>query len=107
MTPVILLTDSYLSNGSEPWKIPSMSDMPSINVPWAVKTDTGVPPLRERPRHTLPHMGYTRYMEGLEHRIGGLEKTIRGSVSYTPENHEYMVKVREQKVEARSPKCLT
>ncbi len=98
MTPVILLTDSYLSNGSEPWKIPSMKDMPAIKVPYAVKTDKEYLPY-ERDPEKLTRTWAIPGTPGLEHRIGGLEKTIRGSVSYTPENHEYMVKVREQKVE--------
>lgn len=98
MTPVLLLTDSYLANGSEPWKIPSMSDLPPINVPWAVKTDQEYLPY-ERDPVTFTRKWAVPGMEGLEHRIGGLEKTIRGSVSYTPENHEYMVKIRDQKVE--------
>ncbi|MBE0678930.1 MAG: 2-oxoacid:acceptor oxidoreductase subunit alpha [Bacteroidales bacterium] len=98
MTPVILLTDSYLSNGSEPWKIPSMKDMPAIKVPYAVKTDKEYLPY-ERDLEKLTRTWAIPGTPGLEHRIGGLEKTIRGSVSYTPENHEFMVKVREQKVE--------
>ena len=98
MTPVILLTDSYLANGSEPWKIPSMSELPKIKVPWAIKADQEFLPY-ERDPETLARKWAVPGMAGLEHRIGGLEKTTKGSVSYTPENHEYMVKMRDEKVE--------
>lgn len=98
MTPVILLTDSYLANGSEPWKIPSMKDMPEIKVPYAVKTDKEYLPY-ERDPETLARSWAIPGTPGLEHRIGGLEKTIKGSVSYTPENHELMVKARDARVE--------
>jgi 2-oxoglutarate ferredoxin oxidoreductase subunit alpha len=98
MTPVILLTDSYLANGSEPWKIPEMKDLPAIKVPWAVKTDKDYLPYERDPK-TLARRWAVPGMPGMEHRIGGLEKTIKGSVSYTPENHEAMVKMRDEKVE--------
>ncbi len=98
MTPVILLTDSYLANGSEPWKIPSMKDMPSITVPWAVKTDKEYLPY-ERDEKTMARRWAVPGMQGMEHRIGGLEKTVKGSVSYTPETHESMVRQRDEKVE--------
>ncbi len=98
MTPVILLTDSYLANGSEPWKIPSMKDMPSITVPYA--SDGGKEYLAyERDPERLARKWAIPGTPGLEHRVGGLEKTIKGNVSYTPENHEYMVRMREAKVE--------
>jgi 2-oxoglutarate ferredoxin oxidoreductase subunit alpha len=98
MTPVILLSDSYLANGTEPWKIPKMKDLKEINPPFA-------------DRNEIPFLPYKRDIEklarswaipgtpGLEHRIGGLEKTIKGTVSYVPENHELMVGLREEKVE--------
>jgi 2-oxoglutarate ferredoxin oxidoreductase subunit alpha len=98
MTPVILLTDSYLANGSEPWKIPSMKDLPEIKVPYAVKTDKEYLPY-ERDPDTLARRWAIPGTPGLEHRIGGLEKTIKGSVSYTPENHEFMVRAREARIE--------
>ena len=98
MTPVLLLTDSYLANGTEPWKIPSMANMPAISVPLAVKTEKEYQAY-ERDPQTLARKWAIPGTEGLEHRIGGLEKTIKGSVSYTPENHEYMVRMREEKVE--------
>jgi 2-oxoglutarate ferredoxin oxidoreductase subunit alpha len=98
MTPVLLLTDGFIGNGSEPWRIPKMSDLPAIVPPIAKKTDE-------------PYQAYKRDAErlarewaipgtpGLEHRIGGLEKTEKGTVSYVPENHELMVKLREEKVQ--------
>ena len=98
MTPVILLSDSYLANGTEPWKIPKMKDLQKITPPFA-------------DRNELPFLPYKRDIEnlarswavpgtpGLEHRIGGLEKTDKGTVSYSPENHELMVALREEKVE--------
>jgi 2-oxoglutarate ferredoxin oxidoreductase subunit alpha len=98
MTPVILLTDSYLANGSEPWKIPSMKDMPAINIPWAVAGEKAYLPYERDPK-TLVRRWAIPGTPGLEHRIGGLEKTIKGSVSYTPENHEFMVRSRDAKVE--------
>jgi 2-oxoglutarate ferredoxin oxidoreductase subunit alpha len=98
MTPVILLTDSYLANGSEPWKIPLMNELPEIKVPYAVKTEKEYLPY-ERDPVTMARRWAIPGTPGLEHRIGGLEKTIKGSVSYTPENHEFMVRSREARVE--------
>ncbi|MBE0668254.1 MAG: 2-oxoacid:acceptor oxidoreductase subunit alpha [Bacteroidales bacterium] len=98
MTPVILLTDSFLANGSEPWKIPAMKDMPVIKPPIATKGDKEYMAY-ERDPDTLARKWAIPGTPGLEHRIGGLEKTTRGNVSYTPENHEYMVKMRDEKVE--------
>lgn len=98
MTPIILLTDGFLANGSEPWKIPSMKDLPAITVPYAENGEKEYLAY-ERDPERLARKWAIPGMPGLEHRIGGLEKTIRGNVSYTPENHEYMVKMREQKVE--------
>lgn len=103
MTPVLLLTDGYLANGSEPWMIPRLSDLPDIKPPFAEKTsDQYIPYKRDEKRHT-------RYwaipgIPGMEHRVGGLEKTIKGTVSYVPENHEYMVKIRDEKVKKVSEK---
>ncbi|MFH1322079.1 MAG: 2-oxoacid:acceptor oxidoreductase subunit alpha [Bacteroidota bacterium] len=97
MTPVILLTDGYLGNGSEPWCIPEMADLPEIKPPFAKKSeDPYVPYKRDDKR--LTRFWAIPGTPGMEHRIGGLEKTIKGTVSYVPENHEYMVKIREEKV---------
>ena len=98
MTPVILLTDGYLANGSEPWKVPSMKDMPAINPPFAKYEGKEFLPY-EKDEKTLVRKWAIPGTFGLEHRIGGLEKTVRGNVSYVPENHEKMVKEREEKVQ--------
>ncbi len=98
MTPVLLLTDGYLANGSEPWKIPSMDDMEEIKVPYAKNGESQYLPYK-RDLKRLNREWAIPGMAGLEHRIGGLEKTIKGTVSYVPENHEYMVKMREEKVQ--------
>ncbi len=98
MTPVILLSDSFLANGTEPWRIPSMEELPAINPPFAGSTETPFLPYR-RDEDKLARKWAVAGTPGLEHRIGGLEKTIRGTVSYTPENHEEMVKIRAEKVE--------
>jgi 2-oxoglutarate ferredoxin oxidoreductase subunit alpha len=97
MVPVILLSDGFLANGSEPWKIPSMKDYPVITPPIIKKCDEEYFPYKRddvflRREWAIPGT------PGLEHRIGGLEKTIKGTVSYIPENHEEMVKMRSEKV---------
>jgi 2-oxoglutarate ferredoxin oxidoreductase subunit alpha len=98
MTPVLLLSDSYLANGTEPWKIPKMKDLPKISPPFANRTEIPFLPYK-RDDEKLVRSWATPGIPGLEHRIGGLEKTIKGTVSYVPENHEHMVKIRAQKVE--------
>lgn len=97
MTPVLLLTDSYLANGSEPWKIPAMKDLPSINPPYADKSEIPFMPYK-RDKEKLVRKWAIPGTPGLEHRIGGLEKTAKGTVSYIPENHELMVNLRAGKV---------
>jgi 2-oxoglutarate ferredoxin oxidoreductase subunit alpha len=97
MTPVILLTDGYLANGTEPWKMPEMSDLPSINPPFAATDEVPFLPYK-RDNQKLARSWALPGTPGLEHRIGGLEKTARGTVSYTPENHELMVRTRDDKV---------
>jgi 2-oxoglutarate/2-oxoacid ferredoxin oxidoreductase subunit alpha len=97
MTPVLLLSDSYLANGSEPWRIPKMKDLPAINPPFASVTDTPFLPYK-RDDKTLARSWAVPGTAGLEHRIGGLEKTEKGTVSYVPENHEMMVNLRAEKV---------
>jgi 2-oxoglutarate/2-oxoacid ferredoxin oxidoreductase subunit alpha len=98
MTPVLLLTDGYLANGSEPWRIPKMSELPEIVPPIAISSSEAYMPYK-RDLKTLARSWAAAGTPGLEHRIGGLEKTIKGTVSYVPENHEHMVKIREEKVE--------
>jgi 2-oxoglutarate ferredoxin oxidoreductase subunit alpha len=97
MTPVLLLSDSYLANGVEPWRIPAMKDLPAIKPPFAVKKDTPFLPYK-RDEKKLAREWAIPGIAGLEHRIGGLEKTEKGTVSYIPENHELMVNLRAEKV---------
>ncbi|HNR43190.1 MAG TPA: 2-oxoacid:acceptor oxidoreductase subunit alpha [Bacteroidales bacterium] len=97
MTPVILLTDGYLANGTEPWRIPEMDELPVINPPFATPGDTPFLPYK-RDEQKLVRSWALPGTPGLEHRIGGLEKTIKGTVSYTPDNHELMVKTRAEKI---------
>jgi 2-oxoglutarate ferredoxin oxidoreductase subunit alpha len=98
MTPVLLLSDSYLANGTEPWRIPKMEDLPKINPPFADKTEVPFLPYK-RDAEKLARSWAIPGTPGLEHRIGGLEKTDKGTVSYVPENHELMVNLRAEKVE--------
>jgi 2-oxoglutarate ferredoxin oxidoreductase subunit alpha len=97
MTPVILLTDGYLANGSEPWRIPNMKDLPQITPQFAGKNEIPFHPYK-RNCDTLARYWAIPGTAGLEHRIGGLEKTVKGTVSYLPENHELMVNFRAEKV---------
>lgn len=101
MTPVIFLSDGYIANGAEPWKFPSASDLPPIKVEF--KTQLGhqeekfQPYLRDE---KLARPWAIPGTPGLEHRIGGLEKqNVTGNISYEPENHQLMVKLRQEKVD--------
>ena len=99
MTPVILLTDGYLANGSQLFKIPNMADMQKINPPFAQPNDENYQPYK-RDEETLVREWALPGMEGLRHRLGGLEKSdITGNVSTDPENHQKMVELREEKVQ--------
>ena len=101
MTPVILLSDNHIANGSEPWRIPSTADLPDISVPFASAPNGAngqyLPYLRDFNTFSRPWaIPGTR---GLEHRIGGLEKeNISGDISYNPENHQLMTDSRAWKV---------
>jgi 2-oxoglutarate ferredoxin oxidoreductase subunit alpha len=97
MTPVLLLSDSYLANGTEPWRIPKMKDLPKINPPYADRKEMPFLPYK-RDNEKLARSWAFPGIPGLEHRIGGLEKTEKGTVSYTPENHELMVNLRAEKI---------
>lgn len=99
MTPVMLLTDGYLANGSEPWKIPNLDKLPPIELPLAeVKEGEPFLPYLRDPEKLSRYMAVPG-TPGLEHRIGGLEKEdLTGNVSYDPQNHEYMVKTRAEKI---------
>ncbi|MGA8264597.1 MAG: 2-oxoacid:acceptor oxidoreductase subunit alpha [Ignavibacteriaceae bacterium] len=96
MVPVILLTDGYLANGSEPWKIPEPDSIPNIEVKFRTEKEGFHPYVRDE---NLSRPWAVPGTPGLEHRIGGLEKAnITGDVSYDPQNHEFMVRLRAQKV---------
>jgi 2-oxoglutarate ferredoxin oxidoreductase subunit alpha len=98
MTPVICLTDGYLGNGAEPWLIPDVNSLPAIQVTFAKDPATFQPYLRD-PK-TLSRPWAIPGTPGLEHRIGGLEKEdVTGNISYSPENHDLMVKTRAAKIE--------
>lgn len=98
MTPVLLLSDSFLANGTEPWRIPAMKDLPEIYPPFADKNSIPFLPYKRDVKKLIRSWAVPG-TPGLEHRIGGLEKTEKGTVSYVPENHELMVKIRAEKVE--------
>jgi 2-oxoglutarate ferredoxin oxidoreductase subunit alpha len=94
--PVVMLTDTYLANGSEPWKIPAVTEIPDISVE-PIKHGTHYVPYRRDPV-TLARKLAIPGRPGFEHRIGGLEKTEAGLVSYDAENHEKMCRLRAEKV---------
>jgi 2-oxoglutarate ferredoxin oxidoreductase subunit alpha len=101
MTPVIFLSDGYIANGAEPWKFPLSQDLPPIEVKF--KKDPPKPGENFEPYardEKLVRPWAIPGTAGLEHRIGGLEKeNITGNVSYDPENHQLMVKIRQEKVD--------
>jgi 2-oxoglutarate ferredoxin oxidoreductase subunit alpha len=97
MLPVIFLTDGYLANGAEPWRLPAMDELPRFEVSFA-KDAEGFYPYNRDPE-TLARPWAIPGTPGLEHRIGGIEKQdITGNVSYEPENHMHMVITRAEKV---------
>ncbi len=99
-TPVFMLSDAYLANGSEPWLIPDPDAIPEIAVEFAdaPNQDGAFMPYLRDPQ-TLARPWALPGTPGLEHRIGGLEKAdVTGNVSYDPDNHDYMVRIRAQKV---------
>lgn len=101
MTPVILLSDGYIANGAEPWKFPKEEDLPAIPVKFKTELAEGedkyLPYARDE---KLTRPWAIPGTAGLEHRIGGIEKqNLTGNVNYEPENHQLMVKLREEKVE--------
>jgi 2-oxoglutarate ferredoxin oxidoreductase subunit alpha len=99
MVPVIILSDGYLANGAEPWKIPEISELPEIPVHFTTDP-VGFQPYRRDPV-TLARPWAIPGTPGLEHRIGGIEKQdVTGNVNYDPLNHEHMVRARAAKVEA-------
>jgi 2-oxoglutarate ferredoxin oxidoreductase subunit alpha len=103
-TPVILLSDGYLANGSEPWRIPDTASLPDLSQEFAFATaaeegDGEFEPFRRDPV-TLARPWAIPGTPGLEHRIGGIEKAdITGTISYDPDNHDRMVRLRQAKVD--------
>jgi 2-oxoglutarate/2-oxoacid ferredoxin oxidoreductase subunit alpha len=101
MTPVIFLSDGYIANGSEPWKFPTTADLPEIPVEF--KTQLGAWEEKFMPYwrdEKLVRPWAIPGTPGFEHRIGGIEKqNITGTISYDPDNHQLMVKIREEKIE--------
>ncbi len=99
MTPVLLLSDGYIANGSEPWRIPNFADLPKIEVKHPGSQANGDAFLPYKRDERLARPWALPGTVGLEHRIGGLEKQdITGNVSYDPANHQHMVNTRAQKV---------
>ena len=106
-TPVFLLSDGYLANGSEPWRLPDVEDLPTIEPNFATATnhtnDDGSEEFwpYQRDPQTLARPWAIPGTAGLEHRIGGLEKADgSGNISYDPDNHDHMVRLRQAKVDA-------
>ncbi|MEI8141244.1 MAG: 2-oxoacid:acceptor oxidoreductase subunit alpha [Chitinophagia bacterium] len=101
MTPVILLSDGYIANGAEPWKFPAAADLPAIEVKFKTSLAEGEEKFLPYKRdEKLARPWAVPGTPGLEHRIGGIEKQHEtGNVSYDPENHEFMVKMRQAKVD--------
>jgi len=103
-TPVILLSDGYLANGSEPWRIPDTASLPDISAEFSFAAPAGpddgaFEPFRRDPV-TLARPWAIPGTPGLEHRIGGIEKAdITGEISYDPDNHDRMVRLRQAKID--------
>ena len=95
-TPVILLTDGYLANGSEPWLVPDPASLPDISKPFADESKPYVAFARDP--QTLARTHAIPGQPGLEHRIGGIEKNEKGAISYDPEIHSLMTSLRAAKV---------
>ena len=99
MVPVLLLSDGYIANGAEPWRIPEAAGLKKIDLPAVAPLEEGQPfrPYQRDDRDVRPWA--TPGMKGYEHRIGGLEKAnVTGNVSYLPENHQKMTDLRQSKV---------
>ena len=99
MIPVIILSDGYLANGAEPWKIPNVDDIPAFPVKFATEANgpNGYLPYKRDPQ-TLARPWAVPGTPGLEHRVGGLEKQdVTGNINYEPLNHENMVRIRAAK----------
>ncbi len=101
MTPVIFLSDGYIANGAEPWKFPTTEQLNPIHVKFKTELGHGEDKLQPYLRdEKLARPWAVPGAAGLEHRIGGLEKqNVTGNISYEPENHQLMVKIRQEKVD--------
>lgn len=100
MVPVFLLSDGFIANGAEPWKFPTSADLPEINVAFATRGEGDEPFMPYARNEYLSRPWAIPGTPGLEHRIGGLEKEhITGNISYGAENHEFMVKLRQEKID--------
>lgn len=98
MTPVLILSEQFLLHSSEPWRLPNLDDIPPIEITFRTDPEGFYPYIRDE--KTLARPWVKIGTPGLEHRIGGLEKdNIYGNVSYDPENHDFMTKIRAQKVQ--------
>jgi 2-oxoglutarate ferredoxin oxidoreductase subunit alpha len=98
MVPVLVLSDGYIANGSEPWLLPRAEDLPDLRLEFHTQTE-GFAPYSRHPE-TLARPWAVPGTPGLEHRIGGLEKEdVTGNVSYDPDNHQKMTRLRAEKVE--------
>ena len=98
MVPVILLSDGYIANGSEPWPLPNLATLPRFDV--IHRTDPTGYFVYQRDERTLARSWVIPGTPGLEHRIGGIEKdALTGNISYAPENHEKQTKIRQEKVD--------
>ena len=99
MTPVIILSDGYIANGSEPWRIPDVDELPEIVVEHPGPSTNGEPFMPYQRNERLARPWALPGTEGLMHRVGGLEKEdVTGNVSYDPDNHQHMTNVRAQRV---------
>jgi 2-oxoglutarate ferredoxin oxidoreductase subunit alpha len=103
MTPVLYLSDGYLANGAEPWRIPDLAELPRLNIQHPTQPNSN----GNGDHKFLPYKRDARLVRpwgipgtpGLEHRIGGLEKEdVSGNISYDPANHQHMVRTRAQKI---------
>lgn len=98
MAPVFFLSDGYLGNGSEPWEIPSLDSLPEMKINFRTEVEGFFPYLRDE--KTLARPWAIPGTPGLEHRIGGIEKKhITGNVNYEPDNHDFMVRLRAEKIQ--------
>jgi 2-oxoglutarate ferredoxin oxidoreductase subunit alpha len=98
MTPVFYLSDGYLANGAEPWRVPEVHELPRIEIKFETNPENFMPYARDEETLSRPYA--IPGTPGLEHRIGGIEKQhLTGNVNYEPDNHQFMVKLRQEKID--------